>query len=87
MPVYFPPSSSSSTSNFQNILNWNPTSNLTHWRAAKARISGKTGNARILCIGDSTTLGVGASGSLTTGEMPGEVVAESGIGRLQHRQV
>ncbi len=34
---------------------------LTHWATARARVLANGGNARILCIGDSTTRGVGAS--------------------------
>jgi lysophospholipase L1-like esterase len=35
---------------------------LTHWNAAKARVAANGGNAKILCLGDSTTRGYGATG-------------------------
>lgn len=37
--------------------------NLSHWRAAVARVRAGTGRGRVLCVGDSTTQGYGAQGS------------------------
>lgn len=66
MPVGFPFTSSSG---YDFVYNWKPLTNLTNWRAAKQRVQSNSGNARILCIGDSTTFGVGSTGSLTAGNM------------------
>lgn len=37
--------------------------NLTHWKTARARVLAGTGDAKILCVGDSTTAGVGGGDS------------------------
>lgn len=44
-------------------------SRLPKWRAAVGKVRSGTANARILCLGDSTTLGVWSAGGLTTGNM------------------
>jgi GDSL-like Lipase/Acylhydrolase family len=42
------------------VYNFNPTVNLTHWRAAKAAVHAGTGRGMIAFVGDSTTFGWGA---------------------------
>lgn len=42
---------------------------LPKWRAALASVNAGAGNARLLCLGDSTTFGVGSNGSTSTGDM------------------
>ena len=42
------------------VYNFNPTVNLTHWRAAKAAVLAGTGRATLDYAGDSTTLGWGS---------------------------
>lgn len=42
---------------------------LPKWRSALAKVRSGTSNARLLCLGDSTTLGVWSAGGLTTGDM------------------
>ena len=43
-----------------NVFNFNPASNLQKWRRAKGRVRAGVANARIHCVGDSTTFGYGA---------------------------
>jgi lysophospholipase L1-like esterase len=62
MPIYSPNTASLATSNF--LYNRNPLL-LPHWRAARSKVRAGTGNARILCIGDSTTFGNGSNGAST----------------------
>ena len=59
MPVFSPPQSP-----IPNVFNFAP-QNLKKWRAALAKAKAGTSNARILCLGDSTTQGVGSNGAST----------------------
>lgn len=58
----------SSTSLYSNLDNSHALL-LPKWRAAVAKVKANVANCRILCIGDSTTLGVWSAGGLTTGNM------------------
>lgn len=42
---------------------------LPKWRAALSNVRAGNGNARVLCIGDSTTFGVFSNGTLSTGDL------------------
>lgn len=67
MPVIIPPFVEQF---FPNAYNFKPSVNLTKWRKAVANVKSGAVNGRIMCIGDSTTLGVGSTGSLTAGNFP-----------------
>lgn len=58
MSIVIPPSPSF----LPNVYNYSP-QNLKKWRAAIAGVKAGVANARILCIGDSTTFGTGANGA------------------------
>jgi hypothetical protein len=45
----------------ENVYNFNPAVNLTHWRAAKAAVLAGTGRATLAFVGDSTTFGSGGA--------------------------
>lgn len=53
------------TSSKQAQLNLNPALQLAKWRAAVGNVRASTGNAKILCVGDSITLGAYSNNSLT----------------------
>lgn len=54
---------------FPNTFNFNPGVNLQKWRAALARVKAGTGSGKVVFVGDSTTFGVGTTGSTTVGNM------------------
>lgn len=47
-----------------NVYNVTP-QNLIHWRKALGNVRSGSANARIMCVGDSTTYGVGSTGQTT----------------------
>lgn len=68
MPSFLPPPNPN-INYTANVFNLNPSANLRKWRKALQNVRAGLANARILCIGDSTTFGVGSNGSLTAGNM------------------
>lgn len=58
----------SSSSGLPNVNNFTPSTTLAKWRKALAGVKSGQGNATILCLGDSTTMGVGTGSSTTSGQ-------------------
>lgn len=59
-----------------NVYNFNPSTNMTHWRKAAANVLNNTANGRIAWIGNSVSLGVGGGGT-NVGLSSGEIHAPS----------
>lgn len=70
MPIFFPNTGSSGSGGFPNVFNYtSPATQLVKWRKAIANVKTGQGNARIMCVGDSTTFGVGTGSSTSVGDM------------------
>lgn len=66
-----------SSSSIPNVLNFNPSVNLIKWRRAKSRNITGVANSRILCVGDSTTFGIGSNTATFGGSLSGGWMANS----------
>lgn len=80
MPSFLPPPNPNINYN-ANVFNYNPSVNMKHWRKALTNIRNNSGNARILCIGNSVALGIG-SGTTNAALSSGEIKSGSFPTRL-----